>query len=79
MPHANSPVGSLDDPSNLLAHTVSYTSQSATRKCQAVKTTTINNVQFLQQNFLKMLTIYYSIKRVYLMKPRFNDHNLSTN
>lgn len=57
MPHANSPAGSLDDPNNLLADNVNYTSQTATRISQAVKTTTINNVQFLQQNFLKMLSI----------------------
>lgn len=47
----------MDHSNNLRAHTGNYTSQSATRTFQAVKTTTINNVQFLQLKLLNMKTI----------------------
>lgn len=54
---ANSPARSLDDLNNLPAHTGNYTSQSANLIFQAVKTTTINNVQFLQPILSNILII----------------------
>lgn len=59
MRHADSPAGSLDDWNYLLAHTGNYTSQSATRTFQAVKTTTINNVQIFTTNFMCVCFFFF--------------------